>query len=195
MSPLEKLTGKQDRRAVSLVSDTESSQSEHNEFLNSGQACEPQAVGAVSRLPRSSIVAKDRVAFRGPLDWTVVQGVVIARTSPGKLTSPLWDEFMSEVGLSEAPHVFVMVIGDASISSSQRKEAADVMKAKAMTALVVADSRLSRGIATAMSWMGAAVKPYYWREFQDALGELSARRVARHEVLRRARGLHTGLAL
>ena len=195
MSPLEKLTGKQDEQAVSLVSDTEPSQSEHNEFLNSGQACEPRAVGTMSRLSRSSIVAKDRVVFRGPLDWAVVQGVVIARTSPGKLTSPLWDEFMSEVGLSEAPHVFVMVIGDASISSSQRKEAADVMKAKAMTALVVADSRLSRGIATAMSWMGAAVKPYYWREFQDALGELSARRVARHEVLRRARGLHTGLAL
>lgn len=62
--------------------------------------------------------------------------------------------------------------GSFNSSSVQRKEGADLVKARDIQIAVITDDRLVRGIVTALSWLGAKVSAFSWNDVSRALDHL-----------------------
>lgn len=124
-----------------------------------------------------------------PCDWRILDKVVICRASPGSISDHLWGSFMDEVRQSSAKTFFAMVVGDVSISSSQRRLVAQVMERNRMSAIAVTDSRIVRGMMTAISWLGPKLFSYSWRDFDQALRHLNPSPHVEREIRMQMRSL------
>lgn len=102
--------------------------------------------------------------------WDIVDDVIVTRQFPNKeVPDPLWDAFIKDLKESNARHIFSLTIGSATLKATQRKSAADVLRDNGIPATVITDNRLTRGILTAVSWLGAKVKAFSWDEIDAAL--------------------------
>jgi hypothetical protein len=82
----------------------------------------------------------------------------------------LWAKFVAAMGGDGVKLIFAMTTNDSpGITATQRKAAADVMTAKSLNSVVVTSNRLTRGILTALSWLGAKVKGFNWDTLESAL--------------------------
>jgi hypothetical protein len=61
---------------------------------------------------------------------------------------------------------------DGSISSTQRKGASDAVKSRNLLVIVLTDSRITRGVVTALNWLGANIGAYLWASLNAALKSL-----------------------
>jgi hypothetical protein len=76
-----------------------------------------------------------------------------------------WLRLLSEPGING--HLSAAV-GPLALTLSQRSRAADISKKLGIRTAVVTDSRVGRGVVTAVSWLGADIKAFSWNHTSDA---------------------------
>lgn len=108
------------------------------------------------------------------LEWELVGDVMVVMTRPGPIPQPRWDNYISDIVENDVRLVFALVAGSITVNATQRKSAADVLKQKNSSAVVLTDSRVARGILTAISWLGANVKAIPWSDIDRAVEETSS---------------------
>ena len=103
--------------------------------------------------------------------WLQYGDVMVVLAVPGaSIEDEVWDRFVSDLRESETGLIFAMTTRNcATANSTQRKIASDVMKEKSIMTIVVTDDRVTRGVLTALSWVGAMIKGYPWDQLSDAL--------------------------
>jgi hypothetical protein len=106
-------------------------------------------------------------------EWEIIGDVMITRTTGGAIPMKLWEPFIRDLKAAGVTRLLALVVGPASINTSQRQGAADTFRTMAVEVVVISDDRMVRGIITALSWLGANVKGFAWNEFEKALGRLS----------------------
>lgn len=105
-------------------------------------------------------------------EWEVVGDVIATRTS-GAMPQDPWEGFMQDLVNHDVRRIFSLVVGPATITAGQRKHGAETFKARNIEAVVVTDHRLTRGIITALSWLGVNIKGYSWADLDSALAYVS----------------------
>lgn len=104
---------------------------------------------------------------------------MIAFTHAGPIRGERWSECLAEIRDKNITHL--MSAGEtAEIDSIQRKEAAEVVSDIKLVAIV--DSALTRGLITALSWLGVKVKSYPPAKLDDALKYLGAPGMKNDEI-------------
>lgn len=94
---------------------------------------------------------------------------------PGTVLDRDWDDFIQALERAENLEFAIGVsLGTVTINSVQRKKAADILKKRGAFAVVITDDRLTRGIATAVSWFGVNVKAFAWNDIDGALKAVKA---------------------
>lgn len=102
-----------------------------------------------------------------PHQWDRKGDVMFTRTLSGEIADEDWYKFLDELK-NGIRVVFAVSHGDVAPSATQRRDAAKILSDHKITAIVLTDSRVSRGILTAMSWFGANVVAFPWSELQRA---------------------------
>lgn len=104
-----------------------------------------------------------------PHRWTFLDDIVVSETVPGEITDELYFRFCDEIEASDVRMVFAISTGGNSLTSAQRKRISGVMQKKGVSAVVLTDSRLTRGVVTAVSWLGARAKAFGWNDLEAAI--------------------------
>lgn len=108
--------------------------------------------------------------MKQPHEWYRLGDIVVSFTMGGQIEDALWDQYVAALRADGVRMLFGIASEDASgISATQRKAASDAMQQKSIQAVAVTNSRVLRGVLTAVSWLGAKVKAYSWDSFDQAL--------------------------
>lgn len=104
-------------------------------------------------------------AAKQPHVWELFDDIMVTQTVPGPITDELYiNQFVGDLKASNARVIFSVSMGSTPLTATQRKAAADVMRDKQLMAVVVTDSRMTRGVITAVSWLGANAKAFGWED-------------------------------
>ncbi len=106
-------------------------------------------------------------------EWQVVGDIIVTRTAD-EIPDAQWDPFIERISVGDIARIFSLVVGPATITATQRKGAAETFKTRGIEATVITDNRMTRGILTALSWLGAHVKGFRWTDLEPALANLGA---------------------
>jgi predicted Fe-Mo cluster-binding NifX family protein len=120
-----------------------------------------------------------------PHQWEIIGDIVFTRTREGVIPDETWARFLADIKKG-ARIVFAVSEGDPAPSPTQRRDAAKALTDHGVTAIVITESRISRGILTAMSWFGANVKAYSWTELDKAIEHASSSAPVQKEIRARA---------
>lgn len=105
-------------------------------------------------------------------EWAVYGRTMVTRTKSGEIPKDLWTPFMTALQTTEVNKLLALVVGAASINATQRAEVAKAFKEKDLQVAVVTNDRVVRGVITALSWLGARVKPFAWSDADRAVDSL-----------------------
>lgn len=111
--------------------------------------------------------------------------VFLVCNGPGTLSAADFElicESASEPGVKT---VLGLDAGPNEITSVQRKRIADIARDRGLFVIIVTNERMTRGIVTALSWLGANVKAFSWDDIQRAV-DLIGDEELRPEILRTA---------
>lgn len=108
-----------------------------------------------------------------PLRWERFgpeRQVLVTFVLPGAIPDPVWDAMVEdELKSPDLRFVLTVTVGRAVVNSLQRKKAAEVLVKNNVQTIVVTDDSLTRGIATAVSWLGVRLKAYRWTDLDRAV--------------------------
>ena len=107
------------------------------------------------------------------LTWAISGGLLISFGQTGSVPTERWSEFISALDSGKLTHILSMSSGDFQIDSLQRKTAADIVKARKFRCAVVVDSVITRGVLTALGWIGVQLKSFPPSQTRDALEYLA----------------------
>lgn len=117
------------------------------------------------------------------LEWSLVGNIMVVCIRPERVPDDTWARYLKSLRERPATKFLGVTIGTADVTSVQRKEMFEIVKAKSMQSAVVTDERLVRGIVTAASWFGIDVKAFSWAELPAAVLHLgTSRTVVEHVV-------------
>lgn len=116
-------------------------------------------------------------------EWEVIGDVIATRTS-GAMPQDAWSGFIRDLIRHDVKRIFSLVVGPATLSANQRTHGAETFMARNIEAVVVTDHRLTRGIITALAWLGTDIRGYSWVELDDALAYVSRSAEQRLELER-----------
>lgn len=117
-----------------------------------------------------------------PFEYEIVDDVMVTRNRPGSVDDKLWNRYIDELLRSKVKATFSLVEGSITVTATQRKSAADALKTKNLPAVVIIDDRISRGILTAISWLGGNVKGFSWAEADKAVEAIDTSEVTRAKL-------------
>jgi predicted Fe-Mo cluster-binding NifX family protein len=117
-----------------------------------------------------------------PHQWDRKGDVMFTRTLSGEIADEDWYKFLEDLK-NGVRVVFAVSHGDVAPSATQRRDAAKILSDHKITAIVLTDSRVSRGILTAMSWFGASVMAFPWTELQRAVEAASESEEVRQQLI------------
>jgi len=121
--------------------------------------------------------------------WTVEEEVMVVVSGDGVMTEDLWARHMDDLQNKPVSRVLGFNIGTVSVTSVQRKQASDIAKQRGTFSIIVSDSAMTRGIITAVSWLGANIKAFPWSEKDRAYSALDLEPEAESSVRKRAEAL------
>ena len=111
-------------------------------------------------------------AGRGPHTWVVAGDVVISLTQEGIIPDDYWNAFVKDIQREGTTCMLGLGIGAISVNSKQRRLLGPAMSDKRVAAVL--GSSVSRGIATALSWMGLKIRAFPWHDLQGAFDYLGS---------------------
>lgn len=106
--------------------------------------------------------------------WELLGDVLLATVVPGEIEGDRWEQYLVMLRDKRVRTVMALVQGSVSIDAKKRKGAADGLNERGMEVVVVTDSRMTRGMLTAMSWLGAKFRAFSWTELDKALQQTGA---------------------
>lgn len=104
--------------------------------------------------------------------WTVEDGVMVVVAGEGVMPPDKWAEHMRDLADEPVTRVLGLNIGTIQLTSVQRKQASDIAKQRGLFSIIVSDSAMTRGIITAVSWLGANIRAFPWSDFDGAMKAL-----------------------
>jgi hypothetical protein len=122
--------------------------------------------------------------------WQIIGDLLVSFTSSGVISDETWGQFAADIRNPQVTRLLSSTMGDIDVTSTQRKLAADSARTRKMPVAVVADSKVVRGMVTAVSWLGVDIKSFGWDELPQAMTFLkvsSATEKRAIEVVRRFR--------
>ncbi|MCX4242469.1 hypothetical protein [Paraliomyxa miuraensis] len=117
-----------------------------------------------------------------PHDWEIIGDTIVAITAPGQIDNDRWGKFIEALNQPNTKKVLNFVRGEVTIDAIKRKQAADAVTACKLEVTVVTDSRLTRGVLTAVSWLGANIKAYSWSDIGKAIERVAPSAVGRSRI-------------
>jgi hypothetical protein len=84
----------------------------------------------------------------------------------------LWERFIAELGAFDYKAYIGASLGILELSAAQRKHAAAALRANSVHVVIITDDVLVRGVVTAVSWLGANVKSFAWKDIDRAFARL-----------------------
>ena len=129
-----------------------------------------------------------------PLCWAVVEDLLITLNRPGTLTDQRLDELLTERNQKNFNWALGLSIGQVTLNSVQRKRSVDAFSNLTRVAVIVED-RLTRGIVTALGWLGLGnMKSFLWEDLEKAVEYLAVPNVPAATIVEAATRLqHLGL--
>lgn len=128
------------------------------------------------------------------LEWAIMGDLAVMFSSDGDVPAASWQKYLAELKANRVTKILSLTPGHTSLTSVQRKEAADIAKAQGIVAAVVTDDRLVRGMLTALSWLGVNVKGFSWDEIKEALHYMGVSPVYHERVIATADQLKVRVA-
>ncbi|NVB42946.1 hypothetical protein G6O69_34310 [Pseudenhygromyxa sp. WMMC2535] len=103
------------------------------------------------------------------LGWAFMGPVMLTCGASGDMPPRRFDEWITAMETHDFEYVLGSTIGATSISGMQRRRVVEALKHRRKTVVII-DSRVMRGILTALGWLGLKVRSFSW----DALDEAEA---------------------
>ncbi len=116
------------------------------------------------------------------LGWTFVGNLMIAFTKVGGLQDSRLLELAEAANTFQASVALGLGIGRSTLTSVQRKKSAELFGGFDRMATVY-DDRITRGIITALSWLGMNVSSFDWNRLRDAVEYLNPTGVEVDDVI------------
>ncbi|MCH9687494.1 MAG: hypothetical protein K0V04_39030 [Deltaproteobacteria bacterium] len=104
--------------------------------------------------------------------WQAIDDVIISFTIPGTIPQDRWNAFVRDIIDIRPRHCLVLCIGDVQVDALMRRRSTDAVLRSRSSVTVVTNSRMTRGLATAVSWFGAKLDAYAWTEVDRAVDGL-----------------------
>lgn len=127
--------------------------------------------------------------------WSVDDGLLVACSGEGEMNAELWAQYISDLQTKGVTKVLGLNLGTIAMTSTQRKQASDIAKARGIISIIVTDDRVTRGIITAISWVGANIRAFPWTELNAAIKALNIPIAMEGRVLSRAMELRRACEL
>ena len=104
--------------------------------------------------------------------WFKDGDVMVGVNTPGNISDEVWSRFITELSADDYTCYIGCSLGILEVSGPQRKQAATALRHNHVSLAVITDDVLVRGVVTAVSWLGANVKSFAWKDFDRALERL-----------------------
>jgi hypothetical protein len=105
--------------------------------------------------------------------WVKDGDVMVNVNTAGNIGDELWDRFVEQLGGFDYKCYIGASLGILELSAAQRKHAASALRTNGVQVVIITDDVLVRGVVTAVSWLGANVKSFAWKDIDRALARLS----------------------
>lgn len=99
--------------------------------------------------------------------WVVVDDLVICLTQAGPIPDEQWARFARDVASPNVKAVLGLSFESVSVNSVQRKAVSAAIKGKTLAAVL--ESTVTRGVLTALGWLGLNIKVFPWRQLDAAI--------------------------
>jgi hypothetical protein len=104
--------------------------------------------------------------------WVKRGDVMVNVNTAGNVGDELWSKFVSALGAGDYKVYIGASLGILEVTAAQRKEAAATLRSNGVAVAIITDDVLVRGVVTAVSWLGANVKSFAWKDIERALTRL-----------------------
>lgn len=121
------------------------------------------------------------------ITWTFIGDVMISFSKAGEMPEARFNEYYSALKSHTFTHCFGMGLGVSRLTSTQRKQFSQVMKGKEI--VVVIDNAVTRGIITALGWLGLNIKSFDWNNIESAARSIVTTSTTSDEILKTALAL------
>jgi hypothetical protein len=104
--------------------------------------------------------------------WVKDGDVMVNVNTAGNMGDELWDRFVEQLGAFDYKYYIGASLGILELSAPQRKHAASALRNNGVQVVIITDDVLVRGVVTAVSWLGANVKSFAWKDMDRAFARL-----------------------
>ena len=111
------------------------------------------------------------VAKDGSFSWAWQGPLLVTYAEPGAVPAARFNSWIACIKRHDFEYILGAATGGASITSGQRRAVIDTLGNKQHIAVLV-DDRLTRGIFTALSWLGLKVRCFAWADIGSAIRHL-----------------------
>lgn len=122
--------------------------------------------------------------------WHIVGSTIISFSHQGQIPKDVWSGYIEALRTKTLKHSISVTWGAVNVDSLQRKAAAEAVKVNNVPVTVIANDRLTRGLVTAVSWLGANIRAFSWDQVDQALEGVPASDSERTELARLIREFH-----
>ncbi len=106
--------------------------------------------------------------------WQAIDDVIISFTLAGPISHDRWEAFVQDIIDIRPRHCLVLCIGDVQVDAVMRRRSTEAVLRSRSAVTVVTNSRITRGLATAVSWFGPKLTAFAWRDLGRAISSLEA---------------------
>ncbi len=115
--------------------------------------------------------------------WLHVGGVVAAFTTEGLMPIEPWEAMVRDLQTLPIRGYLGTSDGAVQVTSTQRKMGVDAMGKRGLPTAIVTESRVTIGLVTTASWLGAKIKAFAWKEIQAATKYLGSSAAEQDEII------------
>lgn len=116
-----------------------------------------------------------------PHEWHIIGDVLVTFTVEGAIKDDLWSRYLETLSKGNY-RINLAFSSNAALTALQRKAASDALKARNVQAIVMTDSALTRGIVTALTWLGTNIRAYSYSELDEAVRVLNVNADVAQEI-------------
>ena len=128
-----------------------------------------------------------------PHRWKLIDDVIVSFTIPGRISDAVWDTFLADIAAHRPRYCLVLCLGRVEVDAAQRRRATQTVMRTRTAVVVLADNRMTRGLAMAVAWFGAKLDAHRWDELDAVVTGLEIAAATRQQLLHEAARFHAKL--
>ncbi|NVB37950.1 hypothetical protein G6O69_08890 [Pseudenhygromyxa sp. WMMC2535] len=105
--------------------------------------------------------------------WVKKDDLMVGVNTAGPIDDKTWAAFMEDFTAGDFSYYIGGTLGILEVSPVQRRQAAVALREHSMGLVVITDDVLVRGVVTAVSWLGAKVRSFAWKDFDRAMDHIN----------------------